>query len=202
MFNLYRTIIAGKNYRLNQTYKDMVSRHQYLNEPLIMTKTHLCYTNETRKMINMCYVKRAIKWKKNIPSIRDEKSKRIKTIWEKCKVIAYPSNNMKQKPPYYNNQEFTVKKLHNTPERYITLLDSITNEEMIITKDQLNDFDYGYCITIHKSQGSSIDTPFFVWEIDYAPNKELVYVGISRTTSKANCKIGTRHQLKLLKTYL
>ena len=203
MFNLYRDIIAGKNFNKNQTFKDMVYKQDgNISNVLTRSKTHLCWTNDTRNMINKCYRKLAIKNKHNLV-IRDEESKRIKTIWEKMKVIAYPlMKDKKKEAEYYNNQEFIVKKLHSTPERYITLECSLTGNELIITKDQLNDFDYGYCITIHKSQGSSIGEKYYLWEVNYMPNKELIYVGISRTTSKANCKIGTKQQLGELRKYL
>ena len=204
MFNLYNTIIGGKDFGKNQTFKDMVSTHTNMTKPITQSNTHLCWTNDTRQLINKCFVKLAITNKHNLV-IRDEESKRIKTIWEKMKVIAYPIMKDKKKgqePEYYNNQEFVVKKLHTTTDRYITLVCSITGKELIINKSQLDDFDYGYCITIHKSQGSSIDEKYFLWEMDFVPHRELVYVGISRTTKKANCSIGTSAHLRGLKQYL
>ena len=203
MFNLYKDIIKGKNFYKNKTFNDMRSpRGLHISKVLTTSKTHLCWTNDTRQLVNKCYVKLAIKNKHNLV-IRDESSKRIKTIWEKMKVIAYPlQTDKKKEAEYYNNQEFTVKKLHTTGERYITLECSLTGDEMIITKDQLNDFDYGYCITIHKSQGSSISDKYYLWEVNYMPNKELIYVGISRTTSKANCVIGRKEQLGELRKWL
>ena len=207
MFSLYNDIIKGKNFRKNPTFNDMVGQTLVLvTKPeslLFVSKTHLCWTNDTRNLINKSFVKLAIKNKHNL-TIRDEKSKRIKTIWIKMKVIAYPlmTDKKKAEKEYYNNQEFIVKKLNTTTDRYITLECVLTNKEIIITKDQLNDFDYGYCITVHKSQGSSIDERYFLWETDCMPNKELVYVGISRTTSKKNCLIGSRIHLNWLKSYL
>ena len=83
-----------------------------------------------------------------------------------------------------NNETFTIKKILSE-----TII--IYNEEKEIEidiKDFQNIFYIGYCITIHSSQGSSINTDYTIYDWEKL-DKHLRYVALTRATDIKNINI-------------
>ena len=84
-----------------------------------------------------------------------------------------------------------IKKLNWSKDEFIKIL-LIRIWEFIYNNyiDYLADIDYGYCITVHKSQGSTFDNVFLdlnnIVKYNYSDKKQCVYTGITRTSKMLN----------------
>ena len=84
-----------------------------------------------------------------------------------------------------NNEEFIVEKIN---DKNITLKSERPDGEHLIElsmKDFRKQFLLAFCITIHKSQGSTIDNKLTIWDWGKMNNK-LKYTAITRATKYEN----------------
>ena len=85
-----------------------------------------------------------------------------------------------------NNETFTIKEIRKTKEIII-----VADEERqleITYKEFPFLFNVAYCITCHKSQGSTFDHPYTIHEFDKFDSR-MKYVALSRSTKVENINI-------------
>ena len=83
-----------------------------------------------------------------------------------------------------NNETFNVTKINKST---ITLKNEMKELEFPIEKISRN-FNLAFCITIHKSQGSTFNNSYSIYEW-YHLNSTLKYVALSRATDINNISI-------------
>ena len=176
--------------------------------PKHLLGVNLCWRRATRDCINCLVVNKIIQLEQKgknrlvCESYINEKNKVIQQkklydiwVWDgtdnvvKCKLTADANGD-----GYYNNQDFYVSGIEEGEEGMkITLTDEITDEEVEIGRESLyKHFDYGYAITIHRAQGSTIDKEYSIndWtDMNGREANALKYVAVSRTDSSSNVKI-------------
>lgn len=169
------------------------------NETLI----NLCWTNKKKNLLNgksvFNYFRKKVKAdpKKQILSTNknfcsdkeDNKYFKDKKRFFWCAGENYNGTYMvatKNNHNYYNNQTFFISKFDGEK---IILKDSVLDDCYITIdkKDFLKDFDYSYCMTAHRSQGSTINCAYTIheWEkIKFDKSfRNWRYVVLSRTSN-------------------
>jgi ATP-dependent exoDNAse (exonuclease V) alpha subunit len=79
----------------------------------------------------------------------------------------------------YNNETFTIKTIR-IKENEITVEDE-GREHTVPINEFTKIFNIAYCITVHKSQGQTIDEPYSIHEFNQY-DERLKYVALSRAT--------------------
>lgn len=162
------------------------------------TLKNLCYTNQTRKNINklineseLLKITSPIIYKKN-DNIKDDIKQDI-YIYEGLPVIAYKTKREKNKDglKWFNNETFNVIKVDNN--KGLITISTIRPEEgeinYIINVEIFNNyFIMAYCITVHKSQGDTIEEKFNIYEYEKM-SKKMRYTAITRATEINNIGI-------------
>ena len=148
--------------------------------PLIMTDLHLAYTNRKRKEINDIMMKDVYKSKHykglKLEALKFDENSQDVILNKHTPVIAKINS---EEIGIVNNERFEIIK-------YDTLQITMKNEKKEI---KIGVFDFqrlfrvAYCITIHSSQGMSIDKPYTLHEWRKY-DKRLKYVALSRARSK------------------
>lgn len=165
-------------------------------------KSNICYYNRTRKRVNDMIVNMMIKQKNIQHTIEvkalqykrgstetaddfDERCKKNPTqtirIYEGIPLIA--CKTIEQGEVCVNNEEFVITKL--TEDKVVATSqrpDGIHKVEIEL-KDFYQHFLVAYCITTHKSQGSTIAGKITIWDWD-AMDEPLRYTAITRATAK------------------
>lgn len=140
------------------------------------TIINLSFTNKTRLRINSLYNKHQGLF---IPKNPTSKYSQDMYIYEDCPVIAYKTDKNKL---FVNSEIFTVS---HYDEEYIYLY-SIRKDTIHAIDIPIEDFNkyflLGYCMTVHKSQGSTITENFNIYDWNKM-NKELKYTALSRAKS-------------------
>lgn len=205
MFSLYNSLLGNKKMSVedNLCINDMKVKEKNW-KPKHILGVNLCWRRATRDCINCLVVNKLI-------SLQEKGTNRLvcstyinaedKTILEKklydiwvwdgtdktikCKLTADANGD-----GYYNNQDFYVSGIEDDT---IRLTDEITDESVNISRENLyKHFDYGYAITIHRSQGSTINKGYSIndWgDMSGKEAKALKYVAVSRTDSSSNVNI-------------
>lgn len=145
---------------------------------------NLCWRNSTRQKINSHCAQRKRKSNKNEPYLSldkiegDDYTQDI-DIMVGTPIIARMNYN---KLGIFNSEMFEVVKWD---KKNITICEADNKEVLIEIKINkfAKYFAIGYCTTIHKYQGSTIDKPFTIHEWDLL-DERLKYVALSRTTDK------------------
>jgi len=164
----------GTNYRNDFTFDyydtlfNMVDKKEISNEikkynskNYFDAETIITYTNKTREKYNklMC-----------------DKLK-IKFGDVGCKIVC-KTNDLKEKD-IYNNFYYSIKSIVDDK---ITITDDI--DDIIITKEELNHFELGYCRTLYNIQGESVKSFYFPMEDIHFINGRAIYTLISRLKTK------------------
>lgn len=157
------------------------------------TLKNLCYTNQTRKMINKLINESELK--KITGQVIGKKQKgdldltQDIYIYKGLPIIAYKTKRESSKSPFYwfNNESFEVVEVDNI-NGFITIATKRPDADVnyIIDVETFNDyFIMAYCITVHKSQGDTIDGKFNIYEYGRMSEK-MRYTAITRATEKNN----------------
>jgi hypothetical protein len=137
----------------------------------------IAWTNRTRKTINAEWM---LKEAKIRPHVLINKFK----VFVGLPVIANETHTFKnpdkEKFDVKNNEEFEVVAVDNQHVR-------VRNSRMEFSMEHkdFKYFDLAYCITVHKSQGSTFDFEYTIYEYTRF-DKKLLYTAMSRATQKSN----------------
>ena len=162
LFNLCQLIRNGGDLDLKDfKYKELT----YLN---------IAYTHKTRQYVNnMCMEK--FNENKHYIIVGDNIKLSVGTP-----LISHKNN---KKMEIYNNQRFIITNIN---EGKITL----DNDIVFNTNDILKQFEIGFCITIHQSQGETYNKKYTIWDWGhYYMCRKAKYVAISRATDIKNLQI-------------
>lgn len=213
MFKLYNNIIREK---LDEEDKGLIKsfyKHEKWNPyECFLAGGNLCWKNATKDYINLILVEKMFTNRGDKVWDCSEnfeiegkviKSRYMTKIWVKrpntgdpnCKVVA-TKNMSRGENSFYNNQEFYITNITSWDE--IQLTDTITGEDIVVNREEIyRYFDYGYASTIHRAQGSTIETEYSINDWDDRLSKKLKYVAVSRTTDKDNIQINPRWEHKI-----
>ena len=151
-----------------------------------LSYVNLCYTNAKRKEINQKCMDRFIKEQQpnliyNVNALAyDDNTQDYKL----CVGMPLISRLNRKDLDILNNEMFKCKKINNN-----SIVISNQFKELEIEKsifDKL--FNLAFCVTIHKSQGMSINERYVIYEWNKMYNK-LKYVALSRATEFNNINI-------------
>lgn len=218
MFKLYNNIIREKLDEDDKgLLKSFVKNEKFNPYTAFLAGGNLCWKNATKDYINLILVEKMFCNKRgdrewDCSENFDIEGKVIKSrymtkIWVKrpdtddsvCKVVA-TKNMSRGENSFYNNQEFYITNITSWDE--IQLTDTITGEDIVVNREEIyRYFDYGYASTIHRAQGSTIETDYSINDWDDRLSKKLKYVAVSRTTDKDNIQINPRweHRIPTIK---
>ena len=148
--------------------------------------TNLCYTNAKRKEINNkcmnCFLKEfQPKLTYRVNKLTYDENTQDYTL---CVGMPIISRLNRKDLDVFNNEMFKCKTIKSN-----SII--ITNElkELEIDKVEFNKlFNLSFCITIHKSQGISLNKKYAIYEWSKL-NKKLKYVALSRATDYNNINI-------------
>jgi ATP-dependent exoDNAse (exonuclease V) alpha subunit len=89
----------------------------------------------------------------------------------------------------YNNETFIIKEIQHSIQNVLLVDESNEKRMLNIPFDRFQRLFYvAYCITIHKSQGTTFDFPYTIHEWAKYTN-EMKYVALSRCTKKEQITI-------------
>jgi hypothetical protein len=137
------------------------------------TSINLSYTNNTRIKVNK---EHNVLSSLLIPKYSNSKYSQDMYIYEDCRIIAYRTHKKKL---FVNSELYTVS---HYDDKYIYIYTERNNEihALDIPIDVFNQyFTLGYCMTAHKSQGSTITEDFNIYDWNKM-DKELKYTSLSR----------------------
>jgi hypothetical protein len=137
----------------------------------------LAWTNKTRKTINTMWMMREAQSKEHFLIEKYKVFVGLPIIANETRTI---KNKEKEEFEIKNNEEFTVTAVNNKKI-------SISNDRIAFTIEhkEFKYFDLAYCITVHKSQGSTYDFEYTIYEYSRF-DKKLLYTAMSRSTQKGN----------------
>jgi ATP-dependent exoDNAse (exonuclease V) alpha subunit len=167
-----------------------VRKDQFKNA---FTDVHLSFKNETRKAINDKMMKQHVEATDEIPLCikqlsYDPNSQDVQLI-NGTPIMARVNNKTLD---IFNNETFMIANIDHKKQQIQILNDIDADEECKSSTIDIKDFQklfyVAYCITIHKSQGISIDTPYTIHDWRYLDSR-LKYVALSRATDIDNINI-------------
>jgi len=147
---------------------------------------HICFTNEKRKHINhqmmqQVYLEKKAKNAKLtpliLPALSYDPNSQETTLVSDTPIIARKNDTNYD---VFNNETFTIKQIqHKTG--LIVVSDEARTIQVPFTEFQ-NLFHPAYCITTHKSQGTTFNHPYTIHEWERF-DVRLKYVALSRSTN-------------------
>ncbi len=177
----------------------------YSAKQLYWHKRNLCYTNAAVAWVNwqmVNVIKTMYKDHLTLQKLKPVrvKGKKIIPAWLKlgiwcgdrkthpmCELVAIKKD---EDGTFYNNQDFCIITWCNDE---AVLECRSTGEHVTVPAAKLYKcFNYNFASTVHRSQGSTYDEPYSIWEWDLMKGSEgnaLRYVAVSRTKSKGHINI-------------
>ena len=157
----------------------------------VFTKRHISYTNKTRLAINELIMKEMVKQKKSKNPVKlnklsyDKNSQDVKLL-SGMPIIARVND---KKLEIFNNETFTIKEIQHSKSNILIIDEAGETKDIPFNMFQKL-FYVAFCITIHKSQGSTFDHPYTIHEWDHPGfDNRLKYVALSRTTKLENINV-------------
>ena len=200
MFQIYTDLIKGKIKRDSKREDKLLDEFAYKRDGKRShkyTNTNLCYTNSCKDFLHKIRLQK-LKLPKLAPIVSGNGKKIYPKFlkWGLCKNIRLTA--IHNSANFYNNQSFILKDVDKNcdGDKYAVLIDRITKEELMLWMEDLYKyFDYGYAMTIHRSQGCSIDEPYTISEWDNM-SFAMKYVAMSRCKKKEYITINNRFKIE------
>jgi ATP-dependent exoDNAse (exonuclease V) alpha subunit len=150
------------------------------------TDMHICFTNEKRKQINHKMMDIVYQRKKatnpkllplKLPALKFDPNSQDVTLVAGAPIIARKND---RDFDICNNETFTIKQVQHKTQMVIVVDGDVKHEIPFDRFPEL--FHPAYCITTHKSQGSTFNHPYTVHEWEKF-DERLKYVALSRSTN-------------------
>jgi len=163
---------------------DKIDVHKFGNEKQYL---NICYYNRTRHMVNKAcmdrFVNRPIMKKNNIKTYKIENELYDRFICKDMPIIATVNSKAND---VYNNEMYYIKALPNKIKNNNKIVITDHKRDISIEPNEFNNiFDLAFCITSHKSQGSTFNEPYMIYDWDHM-NESAKYVAITRATKLEN----------------
>ena len=183
-FNLVQ---LSKCRRSDKELFDMYSNPSKINLDKVNTKKcirNLCYLNSTRKRINTIYMEKmapedAIIIAKNKTNPQSQDMMAYKGL----PIIACRT---RKGDGFVNSDEGKIMKVND--KNIIVKIEGVEKEIELDYDEFGKSFYPAYCITVHKSQGITIEEDYTIYDWDRMDDR-LKYVGLSRAVSHKNINI-------------
>ena len=151
----------------------LVGRIEQKMSPHVLSYVNICYHNKTRHEVNEKCSQRFVRKKKHVYiDFSSDDGIHSYPIAVGTPVICKKSIPRKE---IFNSQRFEVKGITETHVKI-----DFDNATFPIASFGLF-FDPGFCVTVYKYQGGSIDTHYNIYDSEYMDKKQL-YTALSRTT--------------------
>jgi len=108
-----------------------------------------------------------------------------------------PVISKETKSDYCNNEEFLV---YAYDDEFIYISNEKRGDVEVSIKDFNSDFKLAYAMTVHKSQGQTINRPYTIYEWERM-SREMLYVAVSRATHSKYINFGD-WKTELFKGYI
>ena len=159
-----------------------------------MAGRHLSYTNKKRIEINKIMMDSAIvknnyrKKPLKLEKISIDKDSQDVRLLSGTPII---SRVNKEDMDIYNNEIFIIKEIQHSKQNILIVDEDDKNRILNIPFNMFQQLFYvAYCITIHKSQGTTFDFPYTIHDWDHPMfDHRLKYVALSRTTQLDNINV-------------
>jgi len=155
------------------------------------TDLNICFTNKKRIEINKQIMQANEKAKKRsgltLPKLKYDKNSQTTILYKGTPIIARINE---KKYDICNNETFIIKKIGKDS----IIIEGEDDDETISRNIEIpikyfqRLFYVAYCITTHRSQGSTFTNAYTIHEFDLFDNR-LKYVALSRSTSINNINI-------------
>lgn len=188
----FKAIFLTKNMRSNNIMSDILDNIRN-NKPIDIKQfkrrispLNLVFTNKLKDGLNYEISKFAIKrcTKSVKVNLTNSTVKEFK-ICVGMPVVSY-HNITRKINKYYNNQEFIIRDIN---KETIKLMAKVEQEEITLPITEFaKNFDLGYAMTVHRSQGMTIRTKYTIHEYNKMGRK-MKYVAISRTSNIQNIRM-------------
>jgi hypothetical protein len=156
-----------------------IKKSDFKNE---MTNRHICFTNKKRIEINKIMMDKVIREKKvkafELKGLDYDPNSQDVRLVKGTPIIARKNNKVLN---IYNNETFTIRSIR--PEFGMMTIEDEGKLQEIPIDEFVKMFNVAYCITCHKSQGSTFDEPYTIHEFNQF-DERLKYVALSRSTDK------------------
>lgn len=167
-----------------------LSKSDFKNE---MAMRHLSFTNKKRLQINELMMQKEFTRKKGKKALQLQKLYYDKNSQNVKLLAGMPiiSRVNKKELDLYNNETFIIKEIQYSKENIVIVDDEDSTRMLDIPFNLFQRLFYvAYCITIHKSQGTTFDFPYTIHEWSHKKfDARLKYVALSRTTNLENINV-------------
>jgi ATP-dependent exoDNAse (exonuclease V) alpha subunit len=169
----------------NMLLKENINNIQKTDFRTEFAERHVCFTNATRKKVNTAmmsqYAKKAMKNKTEVLELEaldySENSQDVKLTARTPLIARVNCKGI----DIFNNEIWIITKINKKKET-ITIKEEGGERTMDIPNNLVQKlFNPGWCITCHKSQGSTYDHPYTIHDFDKM-DERLKYVALSRST--------------------
>ena len=149
----------------------------------------ICYTNKVREQVNKIINEYHSNNKNSVLIEYQEEEEEQNNysqdiiMYDGLKLLA---NTTISKQDIYKNETYFVKSFNDTN---FIIETAVGEEQSFLISNIHKNFLIGYCLTIHKSQGDTIDGDFQIFELNtMKKDKRLFYTAITRGRSVSNIK--------------
>ena len=156
------------------------------------TDQHICFTNTKRKQINHQMMQQVYSKKKAsnpkltplfLPALTFDPNSQDVTLVSGTPLIARKNTKSEN---IYNNELFTIGQIQH--KLGMVIVSDGNNQHDIPMTDFQSMFHPAYCITTHKSQGSTFNHPYTIHEWEKF-DERLKYVALSRSTNLSHINV-------------
>jgi hypothetical protein len=144
------------------------------------TSRHICFTNRKRIEVNEIMMKQYIKQKKvkafELKGLDYDPNSQDVKLCAGMPVIARKNDKNLN---IFNNESFTIKQIRQ--KEGVIIVEDVGKTQEVPIDEFTKLFNVAFCITSHRSQGSSFNYPYTIHEFGLFDDR-MKYVALSRST--------------------